>query len=56
MSRNWEVTNMNVFTEKSAMRQSDRSLLLYHKILDYHLTEIVMATLALGATFFFLHR
>jgi hypothetical protein len=51
------VTNMNAFTGKNTIRNSDLGLVVYHKILDYHVTEIVMATLTLGAILFFrLHR
>jgi hypothetical protein len=55
------VTNMNAFTGKNTIRSSDLGsdlgLVVYHKLLDYHVTEIVMATLTLGAILFFrLHR
>jgi hypothetical protein len=51
---------LNAISEKNKL-PSDLQLRfappLYHKLLDYHVTEILMATLAIGAVVLFrLHR
>jgi len=48
---------MNISSKKSYAEKLDPQLALYHKLLDYRVTEILLATLALGSIVFFrLHR
>jgi len=54
---------MNVIAEKNQIRAAEADLqlnyppALYHKMLDYRITEILMGTLAIAAIIFFrLHR
>ncbi len=48
---------MIAVSEKNQAEKLDVQLALYHKLLDYRVTEILLATLAIGSIVFFrLHR